>query len=119
MTFDFTGLFEIVISVLSVIASCFLIPWLKEKLSAAQLERLVKWVKIAVEAAEQLYGSGTGHQKKEYVISFLLSKGIVFDKNEVETIIESAVLQLPEWLETQLTPKNNNNEEEITESEVE
>lgn len=112
MTLDFTGLFEIVISVLSVIASCFLIPWLKEKLSAAQLERLVKWVKIAVEAAEQLYGSGTGQQKKEYVVSFLLTKGIVFDVNEVEAIIESSVLQLPEWLKTQLI-------EEKTESEVE
>lgn len=119
MTFDFTDLFEIVVSVLSVIASCFLIPWLKEKLSAAQLERLVKLVKIAVEAAEQLYGSGTGQQKKEYVVSFLLAKGIVFDANEVEAIIESAVLQLPEWLKTQLTPDDNDNEDEITESEVE
>lgn len=102
MTFDFTALFEIIISILSVIVSCFLIPWLKEKLSAEKLEKLVKWVKIAVEAAEQLYGSGMGQQKKEYVVSFLLSKGIVFDVNEVEAIIESSVLQLPEWLNTQL-----------------
>ena len=112
MTFDFTALFEIIVSVLSVIVSCFLIPWLKEKLSAEKLEKLVKWVKIAVEAAEQLYGSGAGQQKKEYVVSFLLSKGIVFDTNEVEAIIESAVLQLPEWLKYQLI-------EEPTESEVE
>ena len=102
MTFDFTPILEIVLSVLSVIASCFLIPWLKEKLSAEKLEKLVKWVKIAVEAAEQIYGSGKGQQKKEYVISFLLSKGVVFDENEVEAIIESSVLQLPEWLEAQL-----------------
>lgn len=112
MTFDFTAVFEIIVSILSVIVSCFLIPWLKEKLSAEKLEKLVKWVKIAVEAAEQLYGSGKGQQKKEYVVSFLLSKGIVFDTNEVEAIIESAVLQLPEWLKTQL-------KEEKTESEVE
>lgn len=112
MTFDFTALFEILISILSVIVSCFLIPWLKEKLSAEKLEKLVKWVKIAVEAAEQLYGSGMGQQKKEYVVSFLLSKGIKFDANEVEAIIESSVLQLPEWLKMQLI-------EEKTESEVE
>lgn len=112
MTFDFTALFEILISILSVIVSCFLIPWLKEKLSAEKLEKLVKWVKIAVEAAEQLYGSGTGQQKKEYVVSFLLSKGIKFDANEVEAIIESSVLQLPEWLKMQLI-------EEEPESEVE
>lgn len=112
MTFDFTALFEILISVLSVIASCFLIPWLKEKLSAEKLERLVKLVKIAVEAAEQLYGSGAGQQKKEYVISFLLSKGIVFDANEVEAIIESAVLQLPEWLEAKLIEEPTESEDE-------
>lgn len=118
MTFDFTVLFEIVLSVISMIASCFLIPWLKEKLSAEKLERLVKLVKIAVEAAEQMYGSGEGQKKKEYVIAFLLSKGIVFDTNEVEAIIESAVLQLPEWLETQLD-LDTDNEEEPIESEVE
>ena len=118
MTFDFTGLFEIVMSVLSVIASCFLIPWLKERLSAERLERLVKLVRIAVEAAEQLYGGGTGQQKKEYVVSFLLSKGIVFDVDEVTAIVESAVYQLPEWLETQLD-LDTDNEEETLESEVE
>ena len=101
MTFDFTGIFEIVLSILATIASCFIIPWIKEKLDAEKLERLVKWVRIAVEAAEQIYGSGTGQQKKEYVINFLLEKGIVFDANKVATIIESAVYQLPKWLETQ------------------
>lgn len=117
MTFDFTGIFEIVISVLSVIASCFIIPWLKEKLSAEKLERLVKWVKIAVEAAEQLYGSGAGQQKKEYVVNFLLSKGIVFDAEEMVAIIESAVFQLPEWLETQFDLEGE--EGTLSESEVE
>lgn len=118
MTFDFTGIFEIVISVLSVIASCFIIPWLKEKLSAEKLERLVKWVKIAVEAAEQLYGSGAGQQKKEYVVNFLLEKGIVFDADKMSAIIESAVYQLPKWLETQF---ELNDDEAVTfpESEVE
>ena len=118
MTFDFTGLFEIVLSILSMIASYYIIPWLKEKLTAEKLERLVKLVKIAVEAAEQIYGSGEGQKKKEYVVSFLLSKGIVFDVDEINTIIESSVLQLPVWLEAQLN-LDTDNEEEITESEVE
>ena len=113
MTFDFTSLFEIIISIISVIASCFIIPWLKEKLSAEKLQRLVTLVKIGVEAAEQMYESGTGKQKKEYVMQFLLSKGIVFDEEEISAIIESSVFQLPEWLEAQLS------EEESVESEVE
>lgn len=111
MTFDFTGIFEIVLSIIAVVVSCFIVPILKEKLSAEKLERLVKWVKIAVEAAEQLYGSGAGQQKKEYVVNFLLEKGIVFDANKVATIIESAVYQLPKWLETQFDNKDNDTTE--------
>ncbi len=99
---DLTPLVEIAISILSVIATYFIIPLLKERLSAEKLDKLVKYTKIAVEAAEQLYGSGTGQQKKEYVVSFLLSKGIVFDTQEVSAIIESAVYRLPEWLAEQL-----------------
>lgn len=118
MTFDFTGLFEIVLSILATIASCFIIPLIKEKLDAEKLERLVKWVKIAVEAAEQLYGSGAGQQKKEYVVNFLLEKGIVFDAEKVSNIIESAVYQLPKWLETQFE-LDDEEEGTFTEGEVE
>lgn len=112
MTFDFTGIFEIVLSIIAVVVSCFIVPILKEKLSAEKLERLVKWVKIAVEAAEQLYGSGAGQQKKEYVVNFLLEKGIVFDANKVATIIESAVYQLPKWLETKFKTEDEDDTEE-------
>lgn len=112
MTFDFTGIFEIVLSIIAVVVSCFIVPLLKEKLDAEKLERLVKWVKIAVEAAEQLYGSGAGQQKKEYVVNFLLEKGIVFDANKVATIIESAVYQLPKWLETQFKTEDEDDTEE-------
>lgn len=112
MNIDFTNIFELILSIVSVIVSCFLIPWLKEKLSAEKLNKLVTLVRIAVEAAEQMYDSGTGQQKKEYVMQFLLSKGIVFDEEEIDAIIESSVFQLPEWLEAQLV-------EESVESEVE
>lgn len=117
MTFDFTGVLEIVISILATIATCFIIPLLKEKLEAEKLKRLVKLVKIAVDAAEQLYESAAGQQKKEYVMNYLLSKGIVFDVNDVEQIIESAVFRLPKWLETQFDFEGE--EVTISESEVE
>ena len=115
MAFDFTGIVEIVISILATIATCFIIPLLKEKLEAEKLKRIIKWVKIAVDAAEQLYGSGTGQEKREYVVNYLLKKGIVFDVDEMEMIIESAVFRLPEWLETQF----NFEDEEVTVSESE
>lgn len=94
MNIDYTELIQALIALVSVIITTFLIPLLKKKLSVEKLEELKKWVGIAVNAAEQLYGSKTGQQKKDYVISFLLSKGITFDANEVEALIEAEVYKL-------------------------
>lgn len=91
---DYTELMQAIIALVSVLITTFLIPFLKKKLSAERLEELKKWVGIAVKAAEQLYGSKTGQQKKEYVVAFLLSKGIVFDVDEVNALIESEVYKL-------------------------
>lgn len=100
MNIDYTELIQAIIALVSVLITTFLIPLLKKKLSAEKLEELKKWVGIAVNAAEQLYGSKTGQQKKDYVVSFLLSKGIVFDMNEVETLIEAEVYKLTAQTET-------------------
>ena len=117
MTFDFTGIFEIVLSILAAIVTYYVIPLLKEKIDAEKLKRLIKLIKIAVDAAEQLYGSGYGEEKREYVVNYLLKKGIVFDADEIDMIIESAVFRLPEWLEKQFNFEDE--ESEISESEVE
>ena len=91
---DYTFIFEFIITLLSTLVSCFLIPQLKNRLSKEKREKLLYWTEIAVKAAEQLYGSKTGQQKKEYVVAFLLSKGIVFDIDEVTALIESEVYKL-------------------------
>lgn len=94
MNIDYTELIQALIALVSVLITTFLVPLLKKKLSAEKLEELKKWVGIAVNAAEQLYGSKTGQQKKEYVISFLISKGIVFNVDEVTAMIEAEVYKL-------------------------
>lgn len=91
---DYTELIQAFIALLATIITTFLIPYIKKKFSIETLEELKKWVGVAVNAAEQLYGSKTGQQKKDYVISFLLSKGIVFDETEVEAMIEAEVYKL-------------------------
>lgn len=93
-TFDISGIIEVVITLISAVLTGFFIPWIKTKLSAEKSEKLKFWVGVAVKAAEQLYGSKTGQQKKDYVISFLLSKGIVVDVDEINTLIESEVYNL-------------------------
>lgn len=99
MNIDYTEIAGAVITLLSALITTFIIPFLKEKLSQEKLKKLSCWVKIACQAAEQLYGSKTDKQKKEYVVSFLLSKGIVFDVDEVTALIESEVYKLKESTE--------------------
>ncbi len=94
MNIDYTELMQAIIALVSVLITTFLVPLLKSKLSAEKLEELKKWVSIAVNAAEQLYGSKTGQQKKEFVLSFLIDKGIVFDAAEVATMLEAEVYKL-------------------------
>ncbi len=99
MNFDLTDIMECVITLLSAIVSAFIIPYIKANLSDSKRSQLTFWIKTAVKAAEQLYGSKTGQQKKEYVVSFLLSKGIVVDVDDVTALIESEVYRLTEGAE--------------------
>lgn len=57
-------------------------------------EDVVKWVKIAVEAAEQIYkGSGQGEEKFAYVSEWV-SKKFKISETDLKNIIESAVYEL-------------------------
>ena len=94
MKIDYTDLIQAIIALASVIITSFVIPLLKQKLSAEKRAKLLDYVKIGVAAAEQIYGSKAGLKKKEYVVAFLLSKGVVFDVDEVENMIESEVYKL-------------------------
>lgn len=91
---NITPIIEVIIAFLSAIITGMFIPWLKEKISAEKNEKLKFWIGTAVKAAEQIYKGKTGQQKKDYVISFLLSKGIVFDVDEVNALIESEVFKI-------------------------
>lgn len=91
---DFTPIFEAIITIISLLVTSFLIPYIKQRLSVEKYEDLKKWVNVGVKAAEQIYGNKTGQEKKEYVVSFLKSKGITFDIDEVSALIESEVYKL-------------------------
>lgn len=94
MNFDITDIIEGVVVLISALVTTFLLPFLKQRLSDEKRQKLIFWVETAVKAAEQLYGSKTGQQKKDYVVAFLLSKGIVADIDEVTALIESEVYKL-------------------------
>ena len=57
-------------------------------------DEIVKWVKVAVKAAEQIYeGSGQGKEKFAYVSEWI-SKKFKISKTDLKNIIESAVYEL-------------------------
>ena len=55
---------------------------------------MLRWVEIAVSAAEQLYDATQGNAKKQYVVSFLEERGYRVDEEELNLAIEAAVLRL-------------------------
>lgn len=94
---DYTLLFEGVLTILFALVTMYVIPWIKTKVSAEELTEIIKWVKIAVQAAEMIYKeSGMGKEKKAYVKTFLEDKGIKYDERQIDSMIESAVLELKE-----------------------
>ena len=96
---DLTIVVSGVIVLLAAILTTVLVPWLKEKLTQQEMTELLKWVDIAVMAAQQLYHTQQGAQRKEYVLQFLASKGYDVDAQEVDNAIEAAVLKLHQQLE--------------------
>lgn len=70
------------------------IPWLKERLGAEKLKALWKWVCIAVQAAEQIFGAGKGERKKEYALDVLEAQGVKADGETLDVLIEAAVREL-------------------------
>lgn len=95
MTIDLTQIIVAIITLIFGLIAKYAIPYLKEKYSTEQLEKMKLWAKVAVEAAEMLYiGSGRGEEKKKYVLDFLNSKGFSVDMETLENLLESAVLEL-------------------------
>jgi len=96
---DLTPVFNAVIALLAALITTFVIPWIKRKTSAQDREDLLRWVEIAVAAAEQLFYVTQGPEKKKYVVQFLQDKGFTFSEEEVNAAIEGAVLRLHRELE--------------------
>lgn len=91
---DLTPIIQAVVALLAAITSVFVIPWIKGKVGEQRMEEFLRWVDIAVAAAEQLYASTEGDKKKDYVINFLRGKGLTFSEEDVDNAIEAAVNKL-------------------------
>ena len=92
---DLTQIVVAIVGLVISVVSVYLMPYIKSKVSAEQLNTIQTWVNIAVSAAEMIYtGTGKGAEKKAYVVEFLNSKGFTLNTEEIDNLIEAAVLEL-------------------------
>lgn len=86
---------KVLIPILGAILTYLIVPFLKSKTTKEQRDNIYFWVKIAVGAAEQIYAEkGQGKLKKEYVVDFLVNKGVKITIQELDVLIEAAVKEL-------------------------
>lgn len=89
---------QVLISVAAFIITRYLVPAIREWMRGTQLEQIVAWTGQAVLAAEQMYSSHTGKERKVIVTQFLrkmlLHKNITLSDEELEMLIEAAVKEM-------------------------
>ncbi|MCI8416417.1 MAG: hypothetical protein HFI33_02745 [Lachnospiraceae bacterium] len=91
-------LFNIVLLMVPVIGTIItgiLIPYIKTKISATQMDEIIRWITKAVQAAEILFDAPkSGAEKQDYVINFIdemfNSKKEIITKAQIRILLESA-----------------------------
>jgi len=85
----------VIIPILGIIITGLIIPFIMQKTTKEQRDNICFWVSTAVKAAEMIYKeAGQGKLKKEYVVNFLVARGINITEQELDTLIEAAVKEL-------------------------
>ncbi len=80
-------LFDAIISLLAVVVTYYLVPYLKTLWTAQEQSAIDYWIGIAISAAEQIFGSGEGQAKLEYVVQYLADKGLSVSTEEIEAAV--------------------------------
>ena len=96
---NLTPILEAVIALAVTLISVFVIPWINSKTTAQEREELLKWVDIAVAAAQQLFHQLSGAERLSYALDFLERQGFDVDDTAVVNAVEAAVLKLHRQLE--------------------
>lgn len=97
---DLTPIVNATIALVAALITAFVIPWLKSRTTAQERDEMLKWVEIAVAAAQQMYHQMGGKERKEYVRNYLNAKGYDVNDKDVDNAIEAAVLRLHREMET-------------------
>lgn len=96
------ALLALIISIIAVVVLPRVKTWLDARTTKADRENIMNLVKVAVNAAEQLYQSQTGEKlgakRKEYVMNLLAAQNLNIDYDLLEAMVEDEVRKLNEAL---------------------
>ncbi|RKJ42708.1 hypothetical protein D7X98_18915 [bacterium 1XD8-76] len=89
----------LLIPVIGAVITGVLVPYVKTKISAAQMDEITEWVTKAVQAAEVLFDAPkSGDKKREYVINFIdkmfNSRKKIITKDQIRILLEAARKQM-------------------------
>ena len=90
---DLTPIFQAFIAFLASLVTLKLIPWINARTTAQQQSKMRSAVKVAVFAAEQLYGAGNGKEKLLYAKGKLAEKGYKVDIDEIEAQVRMLAIE--------------------------
>lgn len=93
---DLTPLIEAVITLLGMLITGRLIPWIKAKTTEQQQKNLKAAARTFVYGAEQAFGAGNGAEKLQYACAAMAKAGYDVDSAEVLATIESEVKRMQE-----------------------
>jgi len=85
-----------IITILGVIITSVIVPFIKSKISADELDKLTYYISVAVRCAEQIYTPSQWREKKTYVMDYIRAiidskLSITLTDEQLNTIVEGIV----------------------------
>ena len=97
---DITAILELIVKLIFTLITIFLLPKLKalisEKVAESDQKKIIRWVELAVQAAEEAERSGLIDKKAKYTyaLDFLEKRGVTFDPDTMQALIDSSCWEL-------------------------
>lgn len=92
----FTKIMTAIFSILGILISTYLIPYIKSKMTAEDIDKFIAYAKIAVRCANQIFTPEQWEEKKQYVMDMVKvfmddNLHIKLTDEQIHTIIEGLV----------------------------
>ncbi len=91
-------LLKVAVMLAALVAARYIVPWIKDKMGADQLEMVTGWVRSTVLYAQQTMWADTGAERKAVVTKMLkemlMAKNISISDEQLNVLIEAAVKEM-------------------------